>query len=129
MGRPLDGYPTSWGSSRVSVFPHVGPAAYAQITYGPLANGDIVQAGPEAGLKFFDFVDGQMTDSGNFDVLTCPLGSSVGPVGQPATTCRLKWIAQRTALIGGQNQVAGTEAIAGTVLSAEVVRLLGVGPK
>jgi len=127
--RPLDGYPTSWGSNRASVFPHHGPKSYTQITYGPLANGDIVEAQPEAGLKYFDYLDGGMTDSGNFSVVAIPINSSVGPVGQPSTTYRLKWIAQRTAAVGGQNQVTGTEAIGTTDLTGETVRLLGIGPK
>lgn len=127
--RPLDGYPTSWGSNRVSIFPHTGPASYTQITYGPLAGGDIVQAGPEAGIKFFDKVEGDMTDSGNYSVRACPINPSSGPVGQPSTTYRLKWFAERTAALGGQNQTAGTEVVAATVLSGEIVRLKAIGPK
>lgn len=125
--RPLDGYPTSWGSSRASVFPHAGPASYTQITYGPLANGDLVHAS-EAGLKYLDGLDGGATDSGNFSVIAIPTQPSPGP-GGACQTYRLKWIAMRTAAIGGQNQTVGTEAVATTDLSAEIVRLTAIGPK
>lgn len=127
--RALDGYPTSWGSSRASVFPHAGPASYAVMTYGPVAGGDTVTALPEAGMKFFDDVLNGVTDSGNFLVLAVPVNSSEGPTGQQSLTYHLRWIALRTAAIGGQNQTIFTEAIATTDLSDEIVRLLAVGPK
>ena len=47
--------------------------------------------------------------------------------GQPATTYRLRWIARVTATVGGQAQTAGTEAVATTNLSAEIVRLRAIG--
>ncbi len=126
--RPNDGFPTSWGSNRASVFPHAGPAVYTRITYGPLANGDTVQA-VEAGMKYFDYVNGMMSDSGNFSVRVIPIVSSVGPTGTQMLTAKLKWIAERTATVGGQAQTTQTEAAASTDLSGETVRLLGIGPK
>ena len=50
-------------------------------------------------------------------------------VGTQAATYRLRWVATRTAAIGGQNQTVGTEAVATSDLSGEIVRLLGIGPK
>ncbi len=130
--RPLDGYPGSWGYQKVAVFPHPGPASYVPITATagtiPATGGDTVQA-IEAGLKFFDKVDGGYTDDGCFSVVAIPVSSSAAQPGAPTTTMRLKWIAQVTATIGGQAQTAGSEAVAGTNLSAETVRLLGIGPK
>jgi hypothetical protein len=127
MPRPLDSYPTSWGSSRASVFPHVGPASYAQVTYGPLAGGAVVED-VEGGLKYFDFLAGGATDSGNFQVVAIPTAATVGPGGQ-SRTYRLKYLAMRTATIGGEDQTAGSEAVAGTDLSGETVRLLGIASK
>lgn len=126
--RPLDGFPTSFGSERACVFPHAGPASYTRITYSPTANGDTVEA-VEAGLKYFDYLVGGMTDSGNFSVRAEPVVSSVGPTGSAATTYRLKWIAEQTATVGGQSQTTQTEAAASTDLSGEVVRLFALGPK
>lgn len=128
MARPNDGYPTSWGASRACVFPHSGPTSYTLVTYGPVANGDEVSA-VEAGLKYFDYVDVMVTDSGNFMVLAIPESSSVGPTGTQMAKCRLRWIAQRSATIGGQAQTAGSEAAATSNLSGETVRILGIGPK
>lgn len=126
--RPLDGYPDSFGSQRASAFPHAGPASYSVVTYGPLAGGDTV-SNVEAGMKYIDFMRGMATDSGNFQVIAIPTVSSIGPVGTQMQTVRLKWVALRTASIGGQSQVINTEAIAATDLSGEIVRLFAVGPK
>jgi len=126
--RPIDGFPTSWGSSRASLFPHSGPSNYVQVTYAPVAHGDEV-VGQEAGLGAIQFVNNGVSDSGSFQVLAIPESSSVGTTGTATNKYRLRWMALRTASIGGQNQVAGTEAIAGSDLSGEVVRLLAIGPK
>ncbi len=128
--RPLDGYPDSWGAHRASVFGHAGPTSYVQVTYGPVAGGDVAVAS-EAGLKYFEYLDSGVTDTGNFLVQSIPTQPSTGaPLGQgAAVNYRLRWIAQRTATIGGQAQTAGSEAVATTNLSAEVVRLLAVGQK
>lgn len=128
MGRPISGFPDAWGASRASVFPHTGPASYAQITYGPAAAGNIVDV-TETGMGAFSWLSNGVTDSGNFAVIAIPTSSSVGPVGTQTTTYRLRWNALRTATIGGQAQTAGAEAVATTNLSGETVRLLAVGPK
>lgn len=126
--RVLDGYPDSFGSHRASVFPHVGPSSYGVVTYGPLAGGNLVQD-VEGGLKFFEFLQGGATDSGNFYVIAIPTVSSVGPNGQQGQTYRLKWMALRTATIGGQAQTVNTEAVAATDLSGETLRLFGLANK
>lgn len=126
--RPMDGYPTSFGSSRASVFPHQGPASYTQLDPGAApvlaAGGDVVEAGPEAGMKYFDFLVGGLSDSGTYDVRAAPTTQSGDPavpskLGQPGTTYRLLWIVVST----------GAEAAAELDLSAEVVRLFAIGPK
>lgn len=128
--RPFNDYPTSWGSSRASIWGTVGPASYTRITVGALAtDGQQIEA-VSFGMKFLDFVTGGLTDSGRFLVVAVPRSPTVG-ANQSASraTYALKWIAQVTAVVGGQAQTAGTEAAATTDLSGETIRLLGIGPK
>lgn len=131
MSRPLDSYPQPFGARMASVFPHTGPSSYTQITVGtpptPATGGDTVQAGPEAGFKTFDYLVGGESDSGNYRVTAIPINKSGSSPGQQSTTYRLRWIATRTATIGGQSQTANTEAAASTDLSAEIVRLFALG--
>lgn len=132
--RSFNGYPDSFGSKKASLFPHTGPASYTQVTAGatPVTGGDTVQA-LEGGLKNLDYLVGGCDDTGRFFVECIPVTSSVTSQassslsGIPATTYRLRWISRITAAYGGQNQVAGTEAIAATDLSRLTVRLSGLG--
>lgn len=129
--RPLDGYPTSWGSNRASVFPHAGPSSYTQVTIVAatvISGGDLVRAS-EAGLKYFDVVLSGVTDDGVFRVVAVPMGPSSSIPGAPTTTYTLMWFANKTVAFGGQNQTINTEVVAATDLSAAVVRLLAIGPK
>jgi hypothetical protein len=134
--RPIDGYPTSWGSNRVAVFGHAGPASYTQVTAlagtVPIsAGGDTVQA-VEAGMKYLDFLVAlDESDDGAFTVEAIPnsVTSLTGAPGTPNKSFHLRWISRVTALVGGQNQTAGSEAVAATNLSGETIRLLAVGPK
>ena len=130
--RPLDSYPDSWGAQRASIVPHAGPAIYVQVVVGTppavATGGDTLQA-VSAGLKYIDIVLLGVTDSGNYRVEGIPKARSGFATGQQTTSYTLRWIACRTASIGGQSQVVGTEAIAATDLSAEIVRLLVIGPK
>jgi hypothetical protein len=118
VGRPLDGYPTSWGSSRASVFPHAGPAVYVAAVVATDV-GDHAQAAPQAGMKYFDLVVAGLTDSGTYLVQPLHRNSLRTPTGAQQTTILLKWIVVAT----------GVEVAPGVDLSAEVVRLLGIGPK
>lgn len=132
--RAFDGYPTSFGDKKASVFPHHGPTSYTTVTVGPLAGGDTVQSGPEGGPEWLDFLAGGVTDSGQFVVLPIPINSSVtsstGPLsGPPAKTYKLLWMSLVTGAVGGQVQTAGTPAVATTDLSTQTVRLFGIGPK
>ena len=77
----------------------------------------------------FDFLIGGVTDTGQFRVDGIPINRSGVNVGQQGLTYRLKWTSLVTASVGGQSQTAGAEAIAATDLSAQVVRLLGIGYK
>jgi len=115
--RPLDGFPTSWGSTRASIFPHAGPASYVQIVVSTSA-GDKALAS-EAGLKYFDFLVGGLTDSGTYRVECIPIGPSTSIQGAPAINYLLRWVVVAT----------GAEVAGAVGLSAQVVRLLAVGPK
>lgn len=137
--RPLEGYPTSHGSQRVSVFPHTGPASYTQVTATagtvPCTGGDTVQA-VEAGIKYFDSVSDGVSDDGAFAVEAIPITASnpssivsSALSGIPTTSWKLRWVARFTGAYGGQNQVVNTEVVAATNLSAICVRLLAIGPK
>lgn len=124
--RPLDGYPQPAGYSKVSVFPHAGPASYAQMQPGspaavPVDDGDRVEA-VEAGLKLFDYVGGGITDDGLYEVVAVPLsvsGSSSNVPAVPTTTYGLVWYTISTR----------TQVTDGVDLSGSVVRLFAYGPK
>ncbi len=135
MSRPLNGYPGSIGAVAMSVFPHVGPSSYTQVTIAagtiPLTGGDTVYAGPEAGLKHFDVVLGGVTDDGAFRVVAIPVSVSNPATGNrsgvPSTSYKLMWFANKTATLGGQAQTINTEAVAATDLSTFCVRLTAFG--
>ena len=135
--RALSGFPQAWGAKMVSVFGHPGPASYTQVTAVagtvPIsAGGDRVTA-PEGGLRNYSYVVAGETDDGAFFVEAIPLTSSdpgtssAAGSGIPKTSYALRWISRVTAAVGGQNQVAGTEAIAATNLTGETVRLFAIG--
>lgn len=132
--RSFNGYPDSFGSKKATIFPHHGPASYTVVTAGgpPVVGGDTVQA-LEGGLKNLEYLAGGEDDTGRFFVECIPVTSSVTTnassslSGVPATSYRLRWVARITAAYGGQNQVAGTEAVAATDLSGLTVRLFGLG--
>ncbi|SRR6266571_6189249 len=129
--RPLDGYPTSIGSSRASIFPHAGPSNYTRVTItaaSAISGGDTVRAG-EAGMKFFDTVLGATTDDGAFSVRAVPNAPSTSINGASVATYTLMWIANKTATLGGQAQTVNTEAAATTDLSTFIVRLTAIGSK
>lgn len=117
--RPLDGYPTSWGSSRASVFPVNGPASYTQYTAPTTGGQQIVLNGP-SGIKVFDFVIGAVTTDGlhRAEVVAYIAGSVNGVTLQRAAVI-LKWYVVAT----------GAEVAGAVNLSAKVVYLLAIGPK
>lgn len=128
MGRrPLDGYPQSVGYSKMSVFPHAGPASYIPMQPGsptavPIDDGDRVYA-VEAGLKYFDYVAGGISDDGLYEVVAVPLNESDnGGANTPAggtTSYGLVWYTINTR----------TQVTEGTDLSGSIVRLFATGPK
>jgi hypothetical protein len=126
--RPLDGYPASNGAHVVAVFPHAGPTSYTQVTTGTQASGGDSVSGVECGIKYFDIVLNGTTDSGRFAIEAIAINAS-GSTGQQSKTYTLRWTSKVTALIGGKNQTAGSEAVAATNLSGETVRLFAIGNK
>ncbi len=127
--RPLNNYPGSIGAVNLSVVPHAGPTSYTQVTITPgaaISGGDSFLA-TEAGLKNLDAVQDSVTDDGAFVVIAIPNAPSTPQNGASPKTYTLMWIANKTALMGGQNQTFGTEAVAATNLSAFTVRLTAIG--
>lgn len=135
--RALAGFPQAWGAKMASVFGHAGPASYTQVTAVagtvPISAGADRVTTPEGGLKNYSFLTGGETDDGAFFVEAIPLTSSdpgtssAAGSGIPKTSYALRWISRVTAVVGGQAQVAGTEAAATTDLSGETVRLFAIG--
>lgn len=123
MVRPLDGYPQSFGYSLGSVFPHAGPSSYIPMQPGspvavPIDDGNRVQA-LEAGMKYFDYVAGGLSDDGLYEVVAVPLSRSSTQIGAPTTTYGLVWYTVNTR----------TQVTEGTDLSGSTVRLFALGPK
>lgn len=123
MSRPLDGYPTSFGSSRASVHGITGPASYTQVVNGTapaVATGGQTIRAVDFGLKYFDYVSAGLTDTA-INRVECIPGqpSGQGPKGACATYT-LRWVVVST----------GAEVGAGiTTLATEVIRLHILGPK
>lgn len=121
--RPLDLYPDSFGGHRASVFPHAGPASYTQMAADspvgvPVTGGDDVEA-VEAGMKYFDYLVGGISDDGLYEVVAVPKARSDYQSGAAQTEYVLVWYT-----ISTRTQVA-----AETDLSGSIVRLFAVGPK
>lgn len=91
-----------------------GPKSYTQVTAGtPATGGDEIPA-KLLGIPQIVNIAGQGSYTGNFQVIPFQINS---------TTWGLRWIALVTGTVGGKSQVAGTEAIAASDLSAEYVHL------
>src|SRR6266705_1014270 len=123
----LEGYPTSWGNTHVSIFVHHGPPSYVRRgADGAFAtDGDVVLAS-EAGLKAFDaliVLGGWSTPvtAGHIVQAFIPNGNTpgAGTGAVSATTAILRWSSPDT----------GNEITAETDLSGSSVRLLAIGPK
>jgi hypothetical protein len=102
----LPGYPVTIGAKRLALLPngHAGPTSYTQMTTGPLAGGDVVNA-RDFGLKFIENIDGGITADGLFRV------EPVQPVG-PATSVSLRWTVVSTGA-----QVAGAFNLSGSTIN------------
>lgn len=117
--RPLDGYPTSWGSSRASVFPVLGPASYTQYT-APSTGGQVVPLLGPSGVKVADFCIGAVSTDGlhRAEVVQIEEAAVNGQTLARAAV-RLKWYVVAT----------GSEAAGMADLDTTTVYLLVVGPK
>lgn len=89
---------------------HAGPSSYVQLTTGPLAGGDVLQA-VDFGLKFFEHVSAGLSSDGVNRV------EVVNPTDAPVTSVRLRWVVVATGA-----QVAGA-----VDLSGSVVNILAIG--
>ena len=91
-----------------------GPKSYTQVTAGaPPTGGDQVNAS-QCGVNMIVLVLGDSSYTGRFQIV---------PIRVSDKIWALKWISMVTATVGGQSQVAGTEAIAATDLTGESVKL------
>lgn len=117
--RPRDGYPTSFGSSRASVFPINGPASYTQYT-APATGGQVVTLQGPSGVKVADFVIGAVTTDGlhRAEVVQIEAASVNGQTLANAAV-RLKWYVVAT----------GAEVAGAVNLSSKVVYLFVLGAK
>ena len=120
MSPALDGYPTPWGASFASVITLSGPASYVQFT-APSTGGQDVRSLPEAGPKTVDFAIGGSSDDGTHrvEVVHYEAGAVPGGGTLANATFVLKWYVIAT----------GAEVGAGVDISAQIVRVLVVGPK
>ncbi len=117
--RPKDGYPTSWGSSRASVFPINGPTSYAQYTAPTTGGQDVDVLGP-SGVKTVDFALGAVSTDGVHRAEVVHV-EAAAVNGQTLANARivLKWYVVAT----------GSEVANAVNLSSKVVNLLVIGPK
>ncbi len=113
------GYPTSWGSSRAAVVTITGPASYTQFT-APSAGGQDINVEAQAGIKFVDFAIGGSSNDGTHraEVVHYEAGVIRGVTVTDAVFV-LKWYVIAT----------GAEVAGGFDLSAQIIRVLVVGPK
>lgn len=122
MARTLDGFPVSWGANLASVNGIAGPTSYTQLSAGTapaVATGGHRIYPRDFGLKYFDFVTANLTDTG-VNRVECIPGeqSAIGPKGTAA------WYTLRYVVVATGAQVAGA-----VNLSTEIVRVLAIGPK
>ena len=115
----LNGYPTSWGSSRVSVMTLTGPASYTQFT-APSTGGQDVGAEAQGGVKFVDIAFGGSSDDGTHRVEV---------VHYEAGAIRGVTVANAVFVVKWYVIASGAEAAALADLSGQTVRILVVGPK
>jgi hypothetical protein len=91
-----------------------GPSSYTQVTAGaPPTGGDQIKAS-QFGVNMIVLVLGASSYTGRFSII---------PIQVSDFVWALKWISQVTATVGGQSQTVNTEAVAGTDLSGESVKL------
>jgi len=116
--RPLDGYPTSIGSSVLTIARIAGPASYAQYTT-PSTGGQDVQGLPN-GVKTIDFAIGAVSDDGLHRAEVVQIeASSVNGVSLGRSQLVLKWYVVAT----------GSEVGGAVDLSETIISLLIIGPK
>jgi hypothetical protein len=122
MSRPLDGYPTSFGSSRASVMGVAGPTSYTQLVPGTapaVATGGQTIRATDFGLKYFDHVVAGLTDTGIHRVECIPGDrSGSGPKGA-CLTYTLRWV-----VVASGAELAGLQDV-----HTEIVRVRALGPK
>lgn len=117
--RPFDGYPTSFGNIRTSIFPVFGPVSYAQYT-APTTGGQDVVVNGLSGVKIADKVISGVSRSGLYRAEVVQYeAANVNGVSVARAQIVLKWYVVAT----------GSEVGAAVDLSAEVIDMMIFGPK
>lgn len=121
-------FPQSFGNKRVSCWYHTGPASYVQLAVAaPPTGGDVV-TDTEAGMRFFDYVWGGISDNGQYRVEAVPIAGNPsqaqgagqgGTQGAQQRSWRLRWEVIAT----------GVETAGAVNLSGRTVRLFAIGTK
>jgi hypothetical protein len=113
MPNAFNGYPFADGGAKsCGLLPngHKGPASYTQVTTGPLAGGDVLQAA-DFSLTWLENVNTGITADGLYYV------DAIMPVTGPFKSVILYW-----SVVATGAQVAG-----GINLSASIVNLMATG--
>jgi hypothetical protein len=112
-GRPLPGYPQAVGDKIESILEIAGPSSYTQVSTGsPPSGGQVIYAS-QFGLKYIEFVDGSLSDDGQYYADASYMGKT-GAV----TQVTLLWSVAHTGA-----EVSGT-----TNLASRTVRMRAIGP-
>ena len=102
-----------FGGKLFGAVDYKGPASYVQ-------GGDALDPHAFGFPNAIETLTGSVDQSGKFFVIGRPIQNDVTPF-------QLVWISLTTGSVGGQNQTAGQEAVAGTNLSGFTVRLGAIG--
>ena len=104
----------SEGDTAYAFVQWAGPTSYTQVSFGPPVTGGDNLVPSQLGVQQVLYVDTGASWTGNFWVQAIRISPKQWVI---------RWIAARTATIGGQAQTANTEAVAGTNLTLESVSL------
>lgn len=124
----LQDYPQPFGNKRVSCWYHTGPASYAALVVGtPPTGGDSV-SDTEAGLRYFDYIYGGISDNGQYRVEAIPSAGNPAQA-QGAGQGGTQGAQQRTWKLRWEVIATGAEVAGAVNLSARTVRLFAIGTK
>jgi hypothetical protein len=112
---PYGVWPQPFGSKKMGVIVHAGPASYTQVTTGPLAGGDLTVGPEDFGLSTIEAIDAGITSDGLFRV------EPVMPVTGPVT--RGNKITLRWTVVATGAQVAALFNLSGSSVNIQAFGL------